>query len=329
LSQSRNHFLTPHAAAVEKKSILNMRLTAVTAKPFLKWAGGKKQLLSQLSAHFPAELKTGELKRYAEPFLGGGAMFFHLVQFYELREFWLSDINEEIVLCYQTIKHSVKDLIDVLDDMQSRYWQSSPQDQEKMFYEMRGQFNINRSRIDFTNFSSAWIERTAQTIFLNRTCFNGLFRVNSSGFFNVPFGKYSNPALFEKNNLLEISEILQDARISCSDFTTCSDFVDSKTFCYLDPPYRPISQTASFTSYSMFDFKDDSQARLASFFRALDAKEAKLMLSNSNPKNENPDDDFFQLLYQGFNISTVLASRAINSNGNKRGAISELVITNY
>jgi DNA adenine methylase len=306
-----------------------MRLTAVTAKPFLKWAGGKKQLLVQLSVLFPAELSTGAIKRYAEPFLGGGAMFFHLVQSYGLREFWLSDINEEIILCYQTIKYGVKELVDVLDEMQNHYWQSSSQEQEKMFYDIRGQFNLNRSKIDFTNFSSAWVERTAQTIFLNRTCFNGLFRVNSNGLFNVPFGKYRNPSLFEKNNLFEISEILQDAQISCGDFTTCGSFVDSKTFCYFDPPYRPISQTASFTSYSMFDFKDGSQTRLASFFRELDDKGSKLMLSNSNPKNENPGDDFFERLYQGFNISTVLAARAINSNGGKRGAISELVITNY
>lgn len=306
-----------------------MRLTAVTAKPFLKWAGGKKQLLAQLSAHLPAELKTGLITRYAEPFLGGGAMFFHLVQSYELREFWLSDINEEIVLCYQTIKLRVKDLVDALEEMQGRYWQSTPQEQEDMFYEVRGRFNSNRAGINFSSFSSPWIERTAQTIFLNHTCFNGLFRVNSKGFFNVPFGKYRNPALFEKNNLFEISEILQDAQISCGDFTTCSDFVNYKTFCYFDPPYRPLSQTASFTSYSMFDFTDSSQERLSDFFRKLDAKGAKLMLSNSNPKNEKQDDDFFEKLYQGFNISTVLAARAINSNGNKRGAISELLITNY
>jgi DNA adenine methylase len=306
-----------------------MRLTAVTAKPFLKWAGGKKQLLVQLSELFPSELKTGVIKRYAEPFLGGGAMFFHLVQSYGLREFWLSDINEEIILCYQTIKHGVKELVEALEELQSRYWKSSPHEQEKMFYAKREEFNLNRSKIDFANFSSAWVERTAQTIFLNRTCFNGLFRVNSSGFFNVPFGKYRNPSLFEKNNLFEISQILQDAHISCADFTACESFVDHRTFCYFDPPYRPISQTASFTSYSMFDFADNSQTRLASFFRELDTKGAKLMLSNSNPKNEDPDDDFFERLYQGFNISTVLASRAINSNGSKRGAISELVIANY
>jgi DNA adenine methylase len=306
-----------------------MRLTAVTAKPFLKWAGGKKQLLAQLSARFPAELNTGAVKRYAEPFLGGGAMFFHVAQFDGLSEFWLSDINEEIVLCYQTIKRGVGDLVDVLDEMQNRFWRSSPKEQEEMFYDIRGKFNINRSKIDFINFSSDWIERTAQIIFLNRTCFNGLFRVNSKGLFNVPFGKYRNPCLFEKNNLFAISEILQDAQISCGDFTSCRSFVDDKTFCYFDPPYRPISQTASFTSYSMFDFTEDSQMQLASFFRELDAKGAKLMLSNSNPKNENPGDDFFVRLYQGFNISTVLATRAINSNGSKRGAISELVITNY
>jgi DNA adenine methylase len=198
-----------------------------------------------------------------------------------------------------------------------------------MFYETRAQLNVNRPQFDFDNFSAAWVERTAQIIFLNHTCFNGLFRVNAKGLFNVPFGKYRNPALYEKNNLAEIAAILQDARIERGDFTCCEDFVDEATFCYFDPPYRPLNKTASFTSYAMRDFNDSCQRRLACFFRQLDGKGAKLMLSNSDPKNVNSNDHFFEQLYDGFNISTVKALRAINSKGDKRGAVSELIITNY
>ena len=306
-----------------------MRLFSVTIKPFLKWAGGKTQLLPRLTEKLPTEMKFGATKRYAEPFLGGGAVFFHLAQLFAVREFWLSDINKDIILCYQTVRHDVRGVMALLDEMQARYRQASVIEQEQMFYDIRTQFNDDLAAMDFAHYSQAWLNRAAQIIFLNHTCFNGLFRVNAKGLFNVPCGKYPNPTLYDKNNLLEVAALLQDTHIQCGDFTSCQNFVDEQTFCYFDPPYRPLNKTASFTSYAKFDFTDDSQRRLAGFFRQLDRRGAKLMLSNSDPKNENPQDDFFEKLYQDFNISQVQALRAINSNGKKRGAVSELIITNY
>lgn len=306
-----------------------MKLYAVTVKPFLKWAGGKTQLLPRLTEKLPPEMKFGAIKRYAEPFLGGGAMFFHLAPLSGCREFWLSDINPELILCYQTVKRDVKSLMVLLEETQSRYWQASEAEQEKIFYDTRTNFNAALPGIDFAAGDAAGLRRTAQIIFLNRTCFNGLFRVNGKGLFNVPFGRYRRPSLYEKQNLLEVSALLQDAQIQCGDFTMCEDFVDEHAFCYFDPPYRPLNKTASFTSYSKLDFTDSDQKRLADFARRLDQRGAKVMLSNSDPKNVNPQDDYFEQLYQGFNIAQVQAMRAINSNGAKRGAISELIITNY
>lgn len=306
-----------------------MRLLSTKIKPFLKWAGGKSQLLSQLTLKLPDDLKLGVTKRYIEPFVGGGAMFFHIARLYEMNEFVLSDINPEVILCYRVIQKDVRSLISYLDELQFHYNSLSLEKQERLFYQIREQFNSLLHTIDFQSVTQAGIERTAQIILLNHTCFNGLFRVNSKGGFNVPFGKYKNPTFHERSNLLEISEILQDTRILCGDFSICNDFANEKTFYYFDPPYRPISATASFTSYSSTDFNDDTQKRLAVNFRLLDQQNARLMLSNSNPKNGNPNDDFFEHLYKGFTISTVNAARAINSQGSKRGQISELLITNY
>ncbi len=306
-----------------------MRLLTTKVKPFLKWAGGKTQLLSQLALKFPIELKLGIIKRYVEPFIGGGAVFFHVATLYEIEEFVISDINPEIVLCYRVIREDVQALLDMLDELQFSYDKLSIEQQERVFYEIREQFNSSLHSTHFQEISKDTVLRVAQTIFLNHTCFNGLFRVNSKGGFNVPFGKYKNPTFHERNNLLEIAEILRDTNVLCGDFSICNEFAESKTFYYFDPPYRPISATSAFTSYSASNFNDDSQKRLANNFRYLDKQEAKLMLSNSNPKNGNINDNFFEHLYDGFTISTVMAARAINSQGSKRGQILELLITNY
>jgi DNA adenine methylase len=306
-----------------------MRLLSTKIKPFLKWAGGKTQLISQFTPKLPVELKLGITKRYVEPFIGGGAMFFHIASLYEIQEFIVSDINPEVILCYRVIQEDVKNLLSALDELQFQYDALSIEQQERFFYRVREQFNSARYFFDFQIVTDKSIERVAQTIFLNHTCFNGLFRVNLKGGFNVPFGKYKNPVFHERGNVLEIAEILKDTKILCGDFSICNDFAESGTFYYFDPPYRPISTTASFTSYSTSIFNDVTQKRLAENFRFLDQQGAKLMLSNSNPKNENPNDDFFERLYENFTISTVMAARAINSQGAKRGQISELLITNY
>jgi DNA adenine methylase len=306
-----------------------MRLLPVKAHPFLKWAGGKSRLIEQFTSHLPPELKHGTIKRYVEPFIGGGALFLHLVHVYEVREYVLSDVHEELILCYRTLQQDVEAVIAAIETLQASYLRKDDAERERMFYAIREQFNAQRTSIDYGHFTPSWIERTAQILFLNHTCFNGLFRFNSRGEFNVPFGRYKHPRMYQAENLRIWSRILQETTILQGDFTICEKFADVGTFFYFDPPYRPLNKTAAFTGYARDAFREDDQQRLAAFFRRLDQTGAKLMLSNSNPRNVDPDDTFFDELYAGFTVSEVLAARAINSNGKKRGRISELVITNY
>jgi DNA adenine methylase len=233
------------------------------------------------------------------------------------------------MLCYATIRHDVAAVMALLDELHARYMAAPEEERKRMFYAIRQQFNDAHAHIDRTTFNQGWVERSAQMIFLNRTCFNGLFRFNARGHFNVPFGKYKNPRFYDAANLRTAASILQHTTILCGDFTVCQQYADEHSFFYLDPPYRPLSKTAGFTSYARFKFDDADQQRLARFFAELDALGAKLMLSNSDPKNANPDDDFFERLYARYKTATVQASRAINSDSKKRGKISELVITNY
>lgn len=300
------------------------------ARPFLKWAGGKGQLIEQISAYFPPELLTGKINRYAEPFVGSGALFFHVVQRYRVEAYFLSDVNDELIIAYKTIKRDVEGVIRKLQHMQEEYYRLSPSGREDKFYSVRHQFNVKRGKTHFDRFSPDWVRRTAEIIFLNRTCFNGLFRVNAKSEFNVPFGRYRKPLICSPDNLRAVSAALQKAEIRCGDFTECDAFVDDSTFVYFDPPYRPISKTASFTSYSNHDFGEIEQRRLAEFYKHLHRdKGAKLMLSNSDPKNENPLDDFFDELYRDFNIKRVKANRMINCDATKRGKIDELLVMNY
>ncbi len=188
---------------------------------------------------------------------------------------------------------------------------------------------MQRFNIDYNKYSENWIPRVAQTIFLNKTCFNGLFRFNSKGGFNSPMGRYKNPKILDESNLLNVSKLLEIATIKKADFREVKNDIRNNSFVYFDPPYRPISKTSSFTSYSKFNFQDDEQLQLASLFYKLDQQGHKLMLSNSDPKNTNPNDDFFETIYEKFNITRVDAKRSINSNGSKRNSIKEIVVTNY
>jgi DNA adenine methylase len=304
-------------------------LIPTTARPFLKWAGGKTQLIDQISRYFPRALLNGAIRRYAEPFVGSGAVFFHVAQNFQVSRFFLSDINPELVLAYVTVRDAVEALISTLAGMQQDYYAMDPDEQQEHFYQVRHEFNQDRATIDFKRFDKKWVRRTAQLIFLNRTCFNGLFRVNARGAFNVPFGRYKKPLICARDNLRAVSHLLHRAEIVHGDFTLCETFVTADTFVYFDPPYRPISATSSFTSYSMHDFGEAEQIRLASFYRHLDGKRAKLMLSNSDARNGNPDDDFFEELYHGFRIERVLANRMINCDASKRGKIHELLVMNF
>jgi DNA adenine methylase len=304
-------------------------LRSTVAKPVLKWAGGKGQLLDQITNYLPEELKTGQITRYIEPFIGGGALFFFIAQNYAVREFYISDSNVELIVLYTTIQQRPGDLIKVLDDIEKNYHAQTPTEQKEFFYKIRDEYNQDRASIDFSSFSADWIDRAAQTIFINRTCFNGLFRVNSKGGFNVPCGDYKNPRICDKDNLSAVSEILKRTVIKYADFAECESFTDENAFVYFDPPYRPLSKTASFNAYSKANFGDPEQERLAEFYGLLDRRGAKLMLSNSDPKNTEITNEFFDELYNGFDIKRVKASRNINSNGAKRGQITELLITNY
>jgi DNA adenine methylase len=306
--------------------MVNSRLLA---KPFLKWAGGKGQLLEQIKNFFPQELSEGKITRYIEPFLGGGAVFFYLAQTYPFSEIILIDINPELVLAYQVIQRDVNILIECLGKMQDEYLPLEQKGREKYYYQIREIFNQELKSLDFCVYSFEWIPRAAQIIFLNRTCFNGLFRVNSQGKFNVPMGKYKQPLICNSENLRLVSELLQRAEIYLGSYNQCQAWADKSTFVYFDPPYRPLNITSSFTSYSQHNFNDEEQIKLASFYDLLDKQGVKLMLSNSDPKNQNPNDDFFDDFYKKYHIHRLQASRAINSKAEKRGLIQEILVINY
>jgi DNA adenine methylase len=303
---------------------------AKQVKPFLKWAGGKSQLLPQFIDLFPPELKQGLINRYIEPFIGGGAVFFKVAQKYRINSAYLYDINAELIIAYKVIQKDPKNLIERLDAISKNY-KALPENKRKDFYyEIRESYNLQMLQIDYQHYSKNWIPRAAMLIFLNRTCFNGLFRLNSKGEFNVPHGKYEDPRILDAENIMAVSELLQIAEIEVGDFESCETATSPTSFIYFDPPYRPISKTASFTSYSKFAFDDQQQIRLAEFFRRMNGNyDVKMMLSNSDPTNEKSEDDFFERLYRGFCINKVSANRMINSNAQRRGQINELVITNY
>ncbi|MDY0387320.1 MAG: DNA adenine methylase [Methanolobus sp.] len=330
-SEILNHTLDSFSSTVPivKKSKLNTSGASNVARPFLKWAGGKKQLLGEFDKRFPNDLFNGQINKYVEPFVGGGAVLFHALQEFEFDECHIYDANEELILVYSVVKNDVDILIEKLRLLQSSYLVLDEEGRKEFFYDIRIKFNENKSEIDFNTYGLDWVERASELIFLNRTCFNGLFRVNSKGEFNVPVGRYKNPKIVDENNLQNASMVLKNVEIHHGDFEDCESVVDERTFVYFDPPYRPISKTSSFNSYSKDLFDDESQKRLARFYKKLHLKGARLMLSNSDPKNENPDDHFFEDIYTEFNIERVPAKRMINAKGSGRGSIKELIITNY
>lgn len=312
-----------------KKTFENSAKSDYKAKPFLKWAGGKGQLLNAFQNLYPEELQTKQIKNYFEPFIGGGAVFFDIVQRFEIESAFLYDINEELILAYKVIQKDVYKLIDFLSLFQKKYDKLNTENRAKLFYKIRHEFNTERFNIDYKKYSDNWIYRTAQIIFLNKTCFNGLFRFNLKGEFNTPAGRYKNPKILDEWNLQKVSELLQIAVIKNADFKLVEQDLKENSFVYFDPPYRPISKTSSFTAYSKNAFGDTQQTELANTFELLNSKGALLMLSNSDPKNTDPTDIFFDDLYKKHHIVRVPAKRMINSNAAKRSAINEIVVTNY
>ncbi len=305
-------------------------MNKIKAKPFIKWVGGKSQLLTQFENYYPGDLRNGVIKNYVEPFMGGGAVFFSLAQKFKIENMYLSDLNKDLVLTYQVIQQNPEVLFDFLEQYQKEYDKTEQEKRNDLFLLIRKHFNAQRFEINYKKMSDNWFSRAAQLIFLNKTCFNGLFRINLKGEFNVPYGKYKTAMIFDEINLLAVSKVLQKAEICFADYSACLDKVNQDTFVYFDPPYRPISKTSSFTTYTGEEFKDKQQLELADFFKKLDTeKKAKLMLSNSDPTSEDPNDVFFEKAYSNYNIFRVAASRSINSDGEKRGKINELLITNY
>lgn len=294
------------------------------AQPFVKWAGGKGQLLSAFREFYPQSLTTGKVRRYVEPFVGGGAVLFDVLQSFPIKEAVIIDINGDLINTYKAVRDHVDCLIRLLQDIEHKYLAQDMKARKKTYYNVRKEFNSRRICV-----SQVDIEKASQFIFLNKTCFNGLYRVNKSGGFNVPFGDHKNPTICDIKNLTAAAALLKNVEILHGDFRKASCYADSETFVYFDPPYRPLNATSSFTSYSKQDFTDDDQIALAEFYRQMDDAEALLMLSNSDPHNVDPLDDFFDELYKDFNIHRIQAKRAISSKGDSRGPLSEILVTNY
>ena len=301
----------------------------ITVKPFLKWAGGKRQLLEKFGEIYPEELKNSGIDNYYEPFVGGGAVFFDIIQKYNIKKAFLFDINVELILIYKVIREDVDGVIDYLSQYEQIYLPLDSNDRKEFYYDIRETFNRDRFDINYKKYSNNWIPRAAQAIFLNKTCYNGLFRFNNGGGFNTPSGIYKNPKICDKANLKGASELLQIAEIKCATFKTVGENITKRSFVYFDPPYRPISKTSNFTSYSRYSFTDKDQRELATLYRKLDKNGCKLMLSNSDPQNTNSKDTFFEEIYQGYTIKKIPARRAINSKATGRGAINEIIVTNY
>ena len=290
------------------------------AKPFLKWAGGKTQLLNDIKNNFP--YKRNDEFSFVEPFVGSGAVLFWVLNnFPNLKSAVINDINEDLINSYRTIKSNVAELISMLKKYESEYHLLSEQIEEKKeyYYDKRNLFNTRKSD---------QITQTALFIFLNRTCFNGLYRVNKKNEFNVPIGSYKKPMICDKNNLSAVSEALQKVTILSGDFEQTIRYTGKKTLFYLDPPYKPLSQTSSFNSYAKDAFNDSEQARLKMFCDKLDALNSKWILSNSDVKGKNPEDNFFDDLFASYQIKRVFARRSINANPDKRGQLTELLISN-
>ena len=296
------------------------------ARPFLKWAGGKTQLLPVLIESLPPRPKDGY--NYAEAFLGGGALFFELTNRGWIKTATLNDANPELILCYRTIRDSIAVVLKELRNIEKAF-PDNLELQSDFFYEARKEWNSEICE-DVESYPKKLVgRRVALTIFLNKTCYNGLFRVNSKGEFNTPFGKYKNPKICDEANLTSVSESLQNVELLCGDYSELNNKESTSEFIYFDPPYRPLTTSASFTAYNKSGFNDENQKELADFVENVSKKGTQILLSNSDPKVANPDDEFFDEMYGGFHIKRILASRMINSKGDGRGKITEILVSNY
>ena len=296
-----------------------MNTTTKGAKPFIKWAGGKTQLLADIERNLPADFSTKEVT-YVEPFVGGGSVVFWMLQnFPNIKKAVINDINSKLINVYHIIKHNPKELIDSLHLIEDEYLPKNHDERTAYFMEQRRRFNDEiLSNVD----------QAAIFIFLNRTCFNGLYRENAKGKFNVPHGRYAHPTICDEATIMADSEVLQKVEIMCGDFAATEIYAGADTLYYFDPPYKPLSDTSSFNTYVKEPFDDKEQIRLRDFCNIITQKGSRFILSNSDVKGKNPADNFFDDLYSEYNINRVFATRMVNANPDKRGKLTELMISN-
>ena len=274
------------------------------AKPFLKWVGGKKKIIPQIKQYIPESYC-----QYFEPFIGGGALFFDL----EPKIAYINDVNKILISAYKNIKNHPHEIINKLEDLQKIFYEKNNEERKTYFYKIRDAFN----NTEYDSFL-----KTSYIIFLNKTCYNGMYRENSKGKFNVPFGRYKNPKILDEKNILAVSKLLQNVTITDYSFEKAVENVESGDFIYFDPPYHPLSITSNFTSYSNGGFTKEDQIKLRDVFKDLDKRNCFVMLSNS-------DTEFIREIYEGFTQKTVSAARSINCKAAGRGKINELLIMNY
>ncbi len=295
--------------------------TIKEAKPFVKWAGGKRQLIPNIDKFVAIANEKEAIDTYVEPFVGGGAVLFWILSNYDhIKQVVINDINVDLITAYKVVRDNPKDLIEALTKLQREYYSIS-EDERRVFYsQVRNSYNKKESDP---------IENTSYFLFLNKTCFNGLYRVNRKGFFNVPFGKNVNPTICDEANIDACSRLLQKVVILCGDYSQTICYASRHSFFYFDPPYRPLSKTSSFTSYSTNAFGDEEQMRLGTFCNKINDAGSFFLLSNSDVSQVNQGDSFFADLYRNFYFHRVYARRMINSDTTKRGNVSELLICNF
>ena len=297
-------------------------MNKIKLKPFIKWAGGKGQILEEIQKYYPVELGKS-IKKYAEPFVGGGAVLFDILSKYSLDSIYISDTNAELINTYKQIRDNINNLLLILEVYQNEFWELSTEARKEYYYEKRTVYNaLKQAKI-------LNVEMAALFIFLNKTCFNGLYRVNKKGEYNVPMGAYKKPIICDKENLKNISAALAKVKIVCAEYNQSASFADKYTFAYFDPPYRPLNITSSFNSYTENEFNDNAQIELALYIQHLSKQGVYVVASNSDPKNTNAEDNFFDDLYSQMKINRIYASRMINSNGDSRGKITELLISSF
>ena len=294
-----------------------MELTDSVAKPFIKWVGGKTQLIEQLEALLPADFDEWKDVTYIEPFVGGGAMLFYMLRTHSnIQTAVINDINSDLTTCYKVVRDNPSELVEALQEIQAENYALTSEEERKAFFMQR--------RDEFNTKSLDPLRNTTLFFFLNRTCFNGLYRVNKAGLFNVPFGRYNHPLICDAKTIHADSELLQNVEILTGDYQETLSHAKGRTLFYFDPPYRPLNNTSSFNDYTKEAFNNLAQIRLKTFCDTVAASGYHFMLSNSDCQ-----DGFFDDLYSRYEIARVLASRSVNANASKRGKLTEILVHNY